>query len=68
MQDLLLVLDLGQSERIQFLTDSMAHNTLETNQCPTKLNTKIKYNHSKNFKAVLSIVNILTVSELKKSG
>jgi hypothetical protein len=42
LQDLQLALDLGQSLSIQYLSDSMDHNTLETNQYPTKVNTKIR--------------------------
>jgi hypothetical protein len=39
-QDLQMALGLGQSESIQHSTDSMDHNNLETNQCPTIVNTK----------------------------
>lgn len=40
LQDLQMALDFGHSENIQHLTDSLDHNTLETNRCPTEVNTK----------------------------
>jgi hypothetical protein len=40
LQDLQLALDLDQFESIQHSTDSLGHNTLETSQYPTKVNTK----------------------------